>query len=434
MSFGFQLLRALVDSGSRTAIRQIGPELFTDEERPAYDFLSRFYRQHGQIPSLEVLADNGIRLIPASDPVSYYIDRCRQRAIGNVLQAEHPNFVHAFGRRDIEQARVAIERMRLAYSTYRERENVVSIHEARDLVAEDYQLAMTHPGLQGISTGWEFLDQKTSGFTPGDVWALVARPGKGKSYTMIWFALQAWLAGYSVLFVTMEMTVLQTARRMFSMFAGVNPRLVRRGQLDMYYEPQFRAALDDVVARPPFWFAAGNLEQSVSKVDAMVQEYEPDLVLADAAYLLEDEKNTSRSSAQEKLANVIKSIKAMALARNKPVVISVQLNREASKSRSKGKSDLDNIYGSDWIGQIASVVMTLGEGPPGSEKTKRIYKVVKSREDEDNITFVTNYLFQPFDMSFCGQMMSTGEISMDGRTHGDRLQADMVQTQQRDQV
>ena len=45
MSIGLQLLRAIIDSGSRSALRDLTPELFTPDELPTYNVFSDVYRR-----------------------------------------------------------------------------------------------------------------------------------------------------------------------------------------------------------------------------------------------------------------------------------------------------------------------------------------------------------------------------------------------------
>lgn len=404
MSVGLQLLRAVIDQRSRTTIRELQPELFTDEERPIYDFVMSHYRQYGGLPSLDALAQNGFRLIPAQDSVAYYLHRVRNRAVGNVLQANHPEFVRAMGQGNSEAALETLRTMLASSTPFSAGSQVVPIVDAAESVITDYELAASNPGMRGLTTGWDFLDDKTAGMANGDVWVVAARPGMGKSYLLLNMALNSWRAGASVLFVSMEMTVLQTARRFLAMHAGINPSLIRRGQLDMYLEQHFYEVLRGVGNMPPFWMVSGDLSQSTATVDAMVQEFNPDLVVVDAGYLLKATMTNSRFAKHEVMQEVLRELKAQALSRNRPYLLSFQFNREGRK----GKGDIDTLAGSDWIGQIASVIIGLREGPAGSERSMRIAKCHKNREDGGEFEWAYHYLFQPFDMSFAYELRPDG--------------------------
>jgi replicative DNA helicase len=292
------------------------------------------------------------------------------------------------------EALASLDRMRANTRHLDNQNDVISVYDAGEMLREDYLMTANFPGMRGITTGWDYLDELTSGISPGDVWAVVARPGVGKSYTMLKMALAAWQAGHSVAFVTMEMTVLQNARRMFAMEAGINPTHVRRGELDMHGEEMLFAALDSVTGRPPFYFMAGDLKKTVADIDNMVQEYSPDIIFIDAAYLLDPER-PGRLSRHEHLQDILKNIKSLAMGRDRAVVISVQFNRQGTNT-----GGLDHISGTDYIGQIASVVLSITPGPRSHPTTMRTYKIIKNRDDIGGREFATNYLFSPFNMDF----------------------------------
>jgi hypothetical protein len=62
MSVGMQLIRSIVESRSRAGMRAIAPELFVNDELPAYEYLTQHYRRFGEIPSMQAMADHGIQL------------------------------------------------------------------------------------------------------------------------------------------------------------------------------------------------------------------------------------------------------------------------------------------------------------------------------------------------------------------------------------
>lgn len=141
MSAGMQLIRAIVERRSRAGMRAIYPELFTPEERPAYHFVADHYWRFGQIPTLEVLTENGFRPMLASGDVDYHIERARRRAVGNALVAEHPALAEAIRRADEDGSIAALDRMREATRMFRTRNDVVTAIDAAELVREDYQMA-----------------------------------------------------------------------------------------------------------------------------------------------------------------------------------------------------------------------------------------------------------------------------------------------------
>lgn len=427
MSQGIQLISSIIAARSHTAARRLRADLFTPEETPMFEFVNRFYRTYGALPSPEAVTENGFRTMIAPNPVDYYYDRVCNRNIGTAWQLEHPNLVRALSGANVPEGQAVLERMVRVGRRFDANNTVVSLEAAAEMVREDYEFAAGLMGaLRGITFGWDFLDTMTGGATPGDISAFVARPGMGKSWTMIYQALRAWQSGSSVLFMTMEMTVLQTMRRLIGMISGINSSDIRRGRLSHWGEELFYETIDDRLHGPPFHFVAGDLNKSVADVDNLVMEFSPDLVIVDAAYLLEPEPNkNARYAGHELLQNVLKGLKAIALRRDVPINISVQFNRDASKM--KNGSLLENIGGSDWIGQIASNVVAIGAGEAGSanERLVRRYEVIKARDAETGGKFETNFLFQPFNMDFLQEIVE-GQAASANQAEMARLNASMI--------
>jgi len=96
----------------------------------------------------------------------------------------------------------------------------------------------------------------------------------------------------------------------------------------------------------------------------------------------------------EKTTEIIQGLKSVALATNKPVVITVQFNRDV-KGKFKKELDLTSIAGADAIPQIASIVIGMQRAKSPHSATRRTMSIMKSRDGEDDKSITTNYLFNP---------------------------------------
>lgn len=396
MSMGLSLIRAIAETGSRHSMRGLDERMFTPDERGAFNWVSDYYRRFGQVPTMALLMEAGFNLPPANGTVDFYIDRLRQRGVYNTIVAEQPNLTNAMQVRDMEAAQATLRRMLAETSHFQNASDVTTLREAAEQVEADFEIASRHPGMRGITFGWDYLDDLTLGAQPGDVVTFVARPAMGKSYTIIRCANSAYRAGHSCLFVSMEMTTLQTARRSLAMMAGINPDLIRRGQLSHWGRDRFHEIVQAVEHGPQFHLLSGSLKKSARDVDALIQELNPAVVYIDASYLLHPESKMRGKARWENLAEVGEEIKTMALRRNVPIIQTVQFNREVKKGK---ELDLAQIGGTDVIGQVSSIVIGLKEGQPPHERTRRQYEVLKNRDGDVGI-FTTNYLFNPFNMDY----------------------------------
>jgi hypothetical protein len=83
-----------------------------------------------------------------------------------------------------------------------------------------------------------------------------------------------------------------------------------------------------------------------------VELYRPDVVFIDGMYLMSDSKNAKKD--HERVRNVSRSVRAMNLKTNVPVIATLQANRAAAKNQD---ANSDEVAFSDAIGQDATLLM-----------------------------------------------------------------------------
>lgn len=398
MSAGLSLIRSIIDNGSRETFRHLRPELFTEEEMPAYRFTVDFVGRFGGLPSEQALMENGFRL-PAStrDPIDYHISRVTDRAVYRAYSERQPDLHGALRENRMADVRNIMTEITQEMRGLSVEQDVHQIDAVLTEVWDDYIAARNHVGIRGIPLGFDILNDATGGLRPGDVATIVARPGIGKSWTVTKAALDAWRAGNSVVFVSMEMTAVETVRRLIGMASGINPDFIQKGQLSRWAEDLFLSNVQNFVEdMPPFTMLVGDLSKSIDDVDALIQEYGPDAVFIDASYLLKPtESGKFRGKRWENAADVCEGIKGLALRRHKPILQTVQFNRSQKQDE---EMSLDNIGGTDVIGQVSSLVLGVKKGPSPYEQVQRRYKIIKNRHGPDGLQFLTRFEFSPFNM------------------------------------
>jgi hypothetical protein len=123
---------------------------------------------------------------------------------------------------------------------------------------------------------------------------------------------------------------------------------------------------------------SGSFCKSVLDIDLLVGEYQPDVVYIDGTHLLWPEKQDGRQARWERMAEVGEGIQELALKWNRPIIQTVQFNRE----------------GTDIVDQVSSVVLGLFPGDSPDETTRRKIMIMKNR-DRALGEFETNFLFNP---------------------------------------
>ena len=297
---GLQLLRSILESSSRTQFRALSEDLFIADELPYFNFTRQHYQRHGVLPTLDAMAEQNLRLVHAApEPVAYYYGRVLTRAQFNVAMQHHPAYAAALQSRDMVVALEVLDQIKDSMRRYVTVNDTYTLSETIEGVIEYFERASLNPGMQGITLGWPYLDEKTGGAEGGDVVTMAARPGMGKSWLLIKMAREAWMAGASVLFVTNEMTHRQIGRRLLGLEAGINSDFIRRGQMSAWAREMLYQTVRNMSNGAPFHLISGAFNKSVPAVDAAIQEFSPDVTYIDASYLMKPNRSPRASRSND---------------------------------------------------------------------------------------------------------------------------------------
>jgi len=401
MSLGTQFIRACLRDNNTGLLREAKKKLFIgDDEEHCFDFVTSHLSDYGTLPDKQVIEEAGVPIARrAKQPAQFYLDRLRKRFVFAQINSEMPDFRAAMESEDVESAVQHMRTMIAGATEQLQPNSFATLDTLAEEVRADYEHAKLHPGLRGITLGWPTLDALTLGAQGGDLIVVAGRTGMGKSWVLSKMAHESWLSGHSILFVSMEMSLVPIARRFVGLHSGINPNYIRAGHLSSQGEQKLLQELEDITATGAnAFFLSGDFKKEVSAIEEMVSEFDCEIIYIDAAYLLSPTAKRGGSITRwEQIATVVQELKQLALKTNKPIVISVQMNRNVKK-RSTKSLDTGDIAGSDSIPQDASIVFGLRQGPSPFEKTRRIGELMKNREGEEaRIDF--NFKFAPVDMS-----------------------------------
>ena len=390
-----QLVAAAIHSGATTIItRDTRVDILLPTERPLYDFVITHTNRYGQLPSVATLEQGGFELPEVSDSPLFYLDRIFLRGQFNAINDLHPAFRDALIARNVP---VAVERLREMVNAVSPLQNTeqssTTLHSEITGVVEDYDQRRHQSGLAGITLGWDTLDEATLGAMGGDIIVIVGRPSMGKSWMLFEMAFNAWTRGSSIAIISMEMSKKQVVRRWMGRHLGINPNLIRAGQLSAWAERDIHQYTEMTRDMPRISIISGDMEKNISVIEDTIREWSPDIIYVDAAYLLTPSGGGKYQSKWESIAKVVSDLKKLAIRYNRPIVISMQLNRN-QKTKNNADVDMGDIAGSDSVGQDASVIIAIQQGIAPHESSRRQLTVLKNREGE-NPVFSTNFTFSP---------------------------------------
>jgi replicative DNA helicase len=396
MSVGLKLLRSIVDNQATQTFHSLNEEWFQAEndELLSYRFVKEHLTDHGCLPTLGTCEEGGIALDLADEPSSYYVERINDRYLYNVIRPKFLEIHRFLQSNDITNAKEHIKEL---YMATREADNSNALsgfgESAQDLKRK-YIDRQFRVGFTGISFGWNTVDNYTDGMLNQDLIALVGRMGVGKTYLLCFIVIQALLQNKSVLFVTLEMSKEQLKLRLASILAQIPINAIKFGTLDMHSRAKYFRTIDDLADMNLITFMEAGLHRSRNQrqvftedIENAIEECDPDLVVTDGAYLLHVDKSSKYKARWERISEVSDDMKRIAIKRDRPIIMSVQFNREQSSS-SRGRMsgnekdlDLGNISGSDNIAMVCSHVLGIKKS---SEGNKLEIHGLKNREGESN--------------------------------------------------
>ena len=231
------------------------------------------------------------------------------------------------------------------------------------------------------------------------------------SWLLLYQCYKAWAAGHKVLYVSNEMEGRASMRRMVGIHSRINPNLIRTGTVSTHSQDLVRRAIAEMNEITPMQMVTANFDRSVPQVESYMDQYEPDVCMIDAGYLLRPQKKRYGSSGRrETISDVAEELKALAADKHRPIVSTMQFNREAeqrrrasmSRQRERGQSGdnrrinpiahlgVEVIGETDVVGQSASHVFGMDIGPSPFEKSIRVFGLLKGREGEDG-SWYCNY-------------------------------------------
>lgn len=213
--------------------------------------------------------------------------------------------------------------------------------------------------ITGVPTGFDDLDQLTSGLQRGDLVILAARPSMGKTSLALNIAQYAGTKGGKVCGVfSLEMSKEQLFIRMLSCEAQIDGHKLRTGYLRSDDWGRLTAALGTLGHSKIFIddsASIGVLEMR-AKCRRLAAEHGLDLLIIDYIQLMQGRGRFDNRT--QELGAISRSLKGLAKELNIPIIVLSQLSR-APESRSDHRPQLSDLRESGALEQDADVVLLI---------------------------------------------------------------------------
>ncbi len=213
-------------------------------------------------------------------------------------------------------------------------------------------------GITGIPTGLKKLDELTSGFQPGDLIVLAARPSMGKTALALNIACHAAEIGTTVGFFSLEMAAEQLTLRLLSSESGIAHHNIRNATITSQEWIELTNVAARLAERKVFIddTAMLNINDLRGKARKLKMEHNLQILVIDYLQLLHSTKR--HENRHQEVSEISRSLKALAKELNIPIVALSQLSR-AVDSRMDKRPILSDLRESGAIEQDADVIMFL---------------------------------------------------------------------------
>jgi replicative DNA helicase len=240
---------------------------------------------------------------------------------------------------------------RTTFSTHKEPSSIVKV--TNKVVDQIVFNAQNGGNLTGKQTGWRFLDKYIGGYNEGDLIVVAGRPGMGKTAIALTLTKEFAQIGGKALFISLEMSNEQLAKRYISLIGDIANWKIRNGQLR---ENEILHVCDIANRQTIEFFIDDDVDSRIGQIKAKAKLHKStkglNLLVIDYIQLI---KGTKTNREQE-IAEISRTLKLLAKELKITVMILAQLSRK-SEERADKRPMLSDLRESGAIEQDADIVM-----------------------------------------------------------------------------
>ena len=214
--------------------------------------------------------------------------------------------------------------------------------------------------ITGVATGFDDLDEKTSGLQAGDLIIVAGRPSMGKTtFSMNIAEYAAVKSGKPVAVFSMEMPGEQLTNRMLSSMGRIDQHRLRTGNLEDDDWPRLTSAVGMLSEVPMFIDDTPALTPTELRARArrLYREHgELGLIVIDYLQLMQGGGGSSSENRAAEISEISRSLKALAKELSVPIIALSQLNRSLEQRPNK-RPVMSDLRESGAIEQDADVII-----------------------------------------------------------------------------
>jgi replicative DNA helicase len=239
-------------------------------------------------------------------------------------------------------------------------ENTVSVGQkakvissvAGNVIDTLYEAVQRGTNMTGISTGWKYLDKYIGGWNKGNMVVIAGRPGSGKTAIALSLAIDSCRLA-KVLFISLEMSKEELAKRYLSFIANVENYKIRSARLT---ETDLKQITEQLYGMNMDFFlddgSNSDINDIVAKIKLHKAKHGLDIVFIDYMQLIKSHQKVR----EQEIAHISRTLKLLAKELGITIIALAQLSRETEK-RAEKKPMLSDLRESGQIEQDADIVL-----------------------------------------------------------------------------
>jgi len=408
------ILQGGVEAYSHARQKGIKSEHLFGDYKQVYD-LFETYLPKGRLPSTsEIDLLTQIEIKEQKDKLD--IDTCSTIISNRTLKTSLETGLDAIIRKLEDPVKARLELDQLVIDTAQVKGTIQSTNNPLSIeIIEKRYLEAENAGDKtlGIPSPWPSRDKASLGLHKGELAAILAKRGTGKTQGSLAWINHAWSNyfknGEKILIISMEMPPWQINSRLFAIHNKLDFAQFRSGKLPPDQKLKFMNWCAEMKKkddkRSEIIVIGSDLVDTPSDAARYTAQYKPSLVLIDGFYIM---GKSSRKPIWERTLENIQMIKLdVAVSQNVPVIVTSQL------SGSVGKEDLDGEADSaayaKAIGDYADTVDGLFADTTFLAQKQRVMRGMKGRDFEP-IDLLINFNMSTQDYSEIKVLNSNNDL------------------------
>lgn len=365
-----------------------------------FNYVKQHFIDYGVAPEASILEDKfNFSHVETEQPIEFFVHELKQRKKQSLYKTGLAKVIPLLSNGNIDEAEKKLQRLIIDTRKLIKSSSDIDIRNGIEERFEIYKRRQECVGIDGYSTPWDYLNNKTLGYHPGDLFVTIATPKMGKTWLLVYQAHHVWKEErVPVVFVTKEMTPQAIRQRFDAIECGLSYDDLRRGMLSPYQEEAYQKKLTEIAQDDvPFIILGYSLDSDTSTVSSIIPKVEKYLtdggvLFIDGLYLMDDDRGDED---WKRIVNIAKDLKMLALQYKIPVVATTQAQIQENKSYIP---DISNIAYGKYIAQYVDVLLSQSQNVQQKIAEIMYVNILAQREGEIG-SFPINFQFSPLNFS-----------------------------------